>query len=121
MTLNNKEVIAVEVPDDACGFFTHRWYSRKNETLYTNETSPVHIHKPLPEGFWELLGRANEITEGQARELVGGNNGGCDDTMWMDYESKPTFFLFTKPTALESFQSWLRANNSSNEVLLIKK
>ena len=75
----------------------------------------------LPNGQHDFLFISSQVTEEDCKKVVEGNNGGIDDTMWRGYLlSEQTFACFTKPTALESFQSLLQSKNITTPVAILE-
>lgn len=135
MTLNNKEVLAVKVPDDAYDFS----FRRHNQIVYLLKDNinpltgwvnsevtviPNTRWREFKQEDWQLLGRANEITEEQATEVFGiiPFNGKFLEHLPHGMMRAASFSAaFVLDTALESFQSWCRKEEITNEVLIIKK
>lgn len=89
-------------------------------TIWDNDGLPEDssMQYDLPSGNWQILGRANEITEEQAKEIVK-----CTGkTIYKDYANSYMGLSMSVFTALESFQSLLTANNiTENQLILIEK
>lgn len=72
-----------------------------------------------------FLGKLSEITEEQILEhnLVEGNNGGQNDTMWKDHRWRTNFFAFQCDTPKDSLLSLLEVNkvDTTKEYVLILK
>lgn len=72
----------------------------------------------LPPGDWKFFATTDTITEEQAAELVECFGRG----RWRNYAFISQYSELLLPTAKESFQSWLTANNiSGNNAILIKQ
>lgn len=76
---------------------------------------------PLPPGSWSIVGWSDELTEEQMKGIVEGNNGGENDTMFMDYPSKDKFMCYLHRTETQSFASLLRSHGITDRALIIKK
>ena len=79
----------------------------------------IKIH--IPPGSWSIVGWSDELTEEQMKGIVEGNNGGENDTMFMDYPSKDKFMCYLHRTATQSFASLLRSHGITDRALIIKK
>ena len=89
---NKCKLLAVEVPEGVDAWFNEQYphflqYYPEGETMYERIV--------LPEGSYTILGRANEITEEQAREIMKQNR-----------------------NALSSFHSLCEVHGISNELIL---
>lgn len=130
-TLNGKTILVVEVPEDAHNFEVYENNVDGGYCIMFLRGVPDYACQytgNLPEGQWSILGRAGEIWEEQARGLVSkvyqyeNNNGELvrkEFLGFQDYEER-----FTCPsykTAIESFQSWLKAEGIKETDLLIIK
>lgn len=119
LTLNGHTILAVEMPNDARDI---ELYDIQNSIVYRvgqgTEDFDI-LREPLPEGEWQLLGRPSQVTEDQARGLVGHLTLMGERT---DAFENYGFGLPKYKTATESFLSWCRREGvDDNFVLLIKK
>ena len=120
--IGQNTILVVEVPEDTV-----------HAEMFDKESSPlaVLIYRkdpqglfnpgipqpiwPIPEGKWEVLGKASSITEQQAKGLVEGYGNG------MYYDYRLPFMFGRKDTPIESFSSWLTANGIDKDSVILKK
>jgi len=125
ITIDN--ILLVEVPEDATDFMLHEIDDYMKIVFTSQIQDPCNCGGDmlkLPAGNWQFIGTSDAITEEMAAKIV-------------DYECKPNSFTSFRyrnyewnwglpqffPTALESYQSWLRANsiNINNRYAILKK
>lgn len=98
----NVDAIAVEVPNDALGFKLPSQH--KGILQYKNKVhSKVKQWIDLPEGKWAILGSADKLTFQQ-------------ETLLCDQSSKHNDTVF-----YTSWHRYMKSNNLTNEIILIKK
>lgn len=97
------EYFAVPVPRDATDIeqsHFHLFYELPNHIIEKS----IYVGKEFE--LLGVIGNEDEISEEVAREIVEGNNGGCDDTLWMDYSApNHSFAPFACQTAKTSLVS----------------
>jgi hypothetical protein len=114
----NSRAIAVDVPENSHGFKL-AYYSGVTYLWYLVPPLRGYSSKELPEGDWQILGKASELTEEQAAGVVKKD----EDGYWINYNWKSWHSNSTEDTALESFQSLLASKNIDplKVIILIKQ
>ena len=118
--------LLVQVPEDAHGLSIEKDFSGKKALYWSSEEAPFKTFGMdavyLPEANWEILCKASEVTEEQAKGMVI-NEWAYGINKYKDYAIKMTVslgFAFF-PTAIESFQSLLTSLDMKAETTLILK
>lgn len=113
------EALAVAVPTD--GYHRSQMVYHivpQGELQHIITTGTVRVFLPkLPEGEWQILGRADELSHSDCFQLVENNGWGC----LLNYGSDATpdnKYTFMDEKA--SWQSYCMANSLTNELILIK-
>lgn len=117
--LNDNCLAVAGLPSDAVAMFTG---FIGDELEYIRMDIPLHSIIKIPEGNWRILGKANELTEEQWKEVVPEIHKGayvnCDKKTrsWKDYN-----WDFYTDTATESGASLLKFHELENPLILIKE
>lgn len=115
---NSKTLCAVKVPENAHSFEIYDKESLPLALMYYVTQSGIHFPTPviIPPGNWRILALATELNDEQKKEVIQGNNGGENDTMFMDYSMPKDYFApFTCRTVNQSYFTFLAATKLYSE------
>lgn len=108
----DNNIILLQTSADAYDFEVFHTYRNELRYLYKGSENPLTGGEKIevieiPPGNWQFIGTTDEVSEGMAAKIVSRAQEGTA-IGFRDYTRKHLGWPFN--TALESYQSWLRAN-----------
>lgn len=120
LTIGDKKILAVEVPEMFTGCTVYgnkagQSYLSAWHRLLKEPSLMIDLPDLVPPGNWQIIARCLEFTEEQAKEILDPYK---IYAVYKDYAFNDNGFL---SKALDSWQSFCRANKLTTELILIQQ